>query len=78
MSLRLMIHSKKYNFPPQFCCVFTTVRDSAVCSFRYFRALCSFRKYINNKFETINPEKQELNCLTSHQRQSICVRATSP
>ena len=28
MSLRLMIHSKKYNFPPQFCCVFTTVRDS--------------------------------------------------
>ena len=31
MSLRLMIHNKKYNFPPQFCCVFTTVRDSTVC-----------------------------------------------
>ena len=36
------------------------------------------KKYINNKFETINPEKQELNWMTFRQRQSICIRATSP
>ena len=29
------------------------------------------KKYINNKFETINAEKQELNCLNL--RQSICL-----